>query len=76
MEQENNLQEDISSIVSGTYATNKLNNFRLTGRLALWGLVGGFVYGVMFNKSKLTCAAIGAFGGGLIGYGFKQITNE
>ncbi len=70
------LQTDIQSIVSGTYAKSKMSQFRLTSRLALWGLVGGFVYGVMFKKSKITSAAIGAFGGGIIGYGLNKITNE
>lgn len=76
-EQENsNLQADIQSIVSGTYAKSRMSGFRLTSRLTLWGLVGGFVYGVMFKKSKITSAAIGAFGGGIIGYGLNKITNE
>ena len=73
---ENKTANDVAAVMNGTYNSDLMNSFKFTGKGAFLGLLGGFVYSVMYSKSKFTYSVLGCFAGGLIGFGFKKLSEK
>jgi hypothetical protein len=62
--------------MNGTYNSELMNSFKFTGKGAFLGLLGGFVYSVMYSKSKFTYSVLGCFAGGVLGFGLKKLLEK
>lgn len=69
-------REYLHAISDPNYAVNLRENVDFSGKLALFGGIAGFFFGVITGKSKLLCTCLGSFLLGGTAYIINNLKNE
>lgn len=69
-------QEKVSEIANQSYVEDLVNLSKRSVKGSAIGLMIGFSYGVLKHKNLKWCSMIGAFAGGILGYGYAKFKQQ